>query len=199
MKISLGINLQRGPWGGGNQFGRALADYLQQKGANVCFDLTIPDLDLILLTEPRSNLRSSAYTDKDVFRYLGSENRNAIVVHRVNECDERKATKNVNPVLRRANLCADYTVFVSNWLKNLHLRQGMGCKSSRVIHNGSDRSIFHSTSYRPWERKGPLRLVTHHWGANWMKGFDIYKRLDRLIATDRYRQIVAFTYIGNLP
>jgi hypothetical protein len=199
MKISLGLNLQRGPWGGGNQFGRALADYLRQQGATVCFDLTSPDLDLILLAEPRSNLRSSAYTDRDVFRYLRSENPEAIVVHRVNECDERKNTNYVNSILRRANLCADYTVFVSDWLKNLHLEQGIACQTYGVIHNGSDRSIFHPTGYRPWDRKTPLRLVTHHWGASWMKGFDIYERLDRLLAADRYCQKVAFTYIGNLP
>ncbi len=35
MKISLGMNLQLGPWGGGNQFGHTLAEYLNRKGVEV--------------------------------------------------------------------------------------------------------------------------------------------------------------------
>ena len=70
MKISIGMNLQSGPWGGGNQFGQALVEYLRQQGAEVYFDLANPNLDLILLTEPRSALRISAYSDKDIIKYL---------------------------------------------------------------------------------------------------------------------------------
>jgi len=199
MKVSLGMNLQTGPWGGGNQFGLALANYLRERGVELCFDLAPPDLDVILLAEPRAKLRISAYTDREILQYLRHVNPKAIVVHRVNECDERKGTKEVNRRLRLANLCADHTVFVSNWLRNLHLQQGMRCKSNSVIRNGSDRAIFHPEGYRPWHGPEPLKLVTHHWGAGQMKGFDIYERLDRLLATRQYVGRVQFTYIGNLP
>lgn len=193
------MNLQPGPWGGGNQFGWALVKYLQQKGVVVSFDLSARDLDLILLTEPRAGLRISAYTDRDIFQYLRQVNPWAIVLHRVNDCDERKQTSGVNQRLMRANLCADYTVFVSTWLRDLLLEQGMRSTSYRVIHNGSDRTIFHAEGYRRWDRGSPLKLVTHHWGASWMKGFDIYEWIDRLLMSDCYKGRVAFTYIGNLP
>lgn len=198
MKISLGVNLQPGPFGGGNQAGRALAKYLVERGHSVHFDLKEPSLDIILLAEPRSELRISAFTDLQVVRYL-RRYPNAVVVHRVNECDERKGTRGVNRILRRANLCADHTVFVSDWLKRLHMRQGMPASSSSTILNGSDLEIFNSDGYSRWTDQGPLLIVTHHWGAHWMKGFDVYSKLDRLLASSEFGRQFSFTYIGNVP
>lgn len=199
MNVSIGVKLQSGPWGGGNQALSVLADYLRKKGVHVYFDLGNADLDIIVLTEPREFLKSSAYSDNDIIHYLRKVNRGTIVVHRVNECDERKATCDVNQRLRRANLCADHTVFVSGWLKDLHLNKGFACESYSVILNGSDRSIFHPMGYQRWDRKGPMKLITHHWGSHWMKGFDIYQRLDELMEKKRLESRISFTYVGNLP
>ena len=44
-----------------------------------------------------------------------------VVVHRINECDERKNTDYVNKSLIKANKVADHTVFVSSWLKKFLL------------------------------------------------------------------------------
>jgi hypothetical protein len=98
-----------------------------------------------------------------------------------------------------ANRCVDHTVFVSSWLKALFFQYPPPCASASVIRNGSERTIFHSRGYRPWAGQGPLKIVTHHWGANWLKGFDIYSQLDQLLADKRYRGQITFTYIGNLP
>ena len=199
MKLSIGTNIQPGPWGGGNQFVRALVEYLSEKDWTVCFDLKDPDLDTILLTDPRSNLKSSAYSDREIRKYLARTNRRTIVVHRINECDERKGTTDVNRILLRANRSADHTVFVSSWLRDLFLARGMRCKSYGVILNGSDRRIFNAEGYRRWDHASPLRLVTHHWGGHWMKGFYVYEQLDHMLATEEFGQEIAFTYIGNLP
>jgi len=199
MKVSIGMNLQSGPWGGGNRFGCAVAEYLRNTGVDVRFDLASSDTDAVLLMDPRRELTSCAYTDREIMYYLRRVNSRAIVVHRVNECDERKATTGVNRLLRCANLCADHTVFVSEWLRDLHVRQGMRCFPNTVILNGSDRRLFGPAGYQPWDGHGPLRLVTHHWGANRQKGFDIYGRLDRLLGTAQYRGRIAFTYVGNVP
>lgn len=199
MKISIGMRLRNGPWGGGNQFGNALADYLKRAGHEVIFDLHDSDIDVILLAVVVPDLDIYAYGDAEIFHYLRRVNPEAIVVHRVNECDERKGTHTINRMLRRAMLCADHVVFVSSWLRSLHLAQGMHPISDSVILNGSDRSIFHSSGYHPWDRRGPLRIVTHHWGAGWLKGFDIYQRLDEMLAQVAWQDRIQFTYVGNLP
>lgn len=199
MKVSIGFKLRTGPWGGGNQFGHALANQLRSEGIDVSFDLKDRDLDIILLTEPRGHLKSSAYTDKEILRYLYFQNRNAIVVHRINECDERKGTNTVNPILRRANRCADYTVFVGSWLRPLLEGQGLSPKRWSAILNGSDQTIFNPEGYTPWEGTGPLKLVTHHWSAHHLKGFDIYAQLDGMLGDPAFREQFEFTYVGNLP
>ena len=44
-----------------------------------------------------------------------------------------------------------------------------------------------------------LKIVTHHWGANWYKGFDTYQELDGLLSKPEYKDKISFTYIGNIP
>ena len=59
MKISLGINLQEGPWGGGNQFGKALLDYLSARDVEISFTLDDPNLDVIFETYLNGGLTGS--------------------------------------------------------------------------------------------------------------------------------------------
>ncbi len=199
MKISLGMNLQSGPWGGGNQFGNALAAYLKNKGVEVSFDLKSPNLDLIVLVEPRSKLRISAYTDQDIKTYLLHRNWQTLVIHRINECDERKGTTSVNQTLIKANACADHTVFISSWLRDLLLRHGLRTPSLNVILNGADQRIFNALDYHPWDHTGKVRFVTHHWGGGHLKGFDIYQYVDKLLGEAPYKDRVEFSYIGRIP
>lgn len=199
MKLSLGMNLHPGAWGGGNQFGHSLAEYLHHKGVEVSFDLREPDLDLIVLAEPRSNLKISAYSDKDIVKYLVRKNQRAVVVHRINECDERKGTTDVNQRLMRANSCADHTVFISSWLRDLFLEHGLQTSEHSVILNGANSKVFNAEGYNRWSGSGKLRLVTHHWGGGRLKGFDIYERLDAMLSEPTFSEKLEFTYIGNLP
>jgi hypothetical protein len=197
--VSFGMHLQKSPWGGGNQAISALSAYLEERGLAVGFDLERDDFDFVVLTDPRRELQSCSYSPAEIFRYRRLHPQ-TLVIHRVNECDERKGTHHLNRLLLRANLCADFTVFVSDWLRDLFLRAGLPCRRSCVIRNGSDRRIFHANGHVPWQGDGPLRIVTHHWSSHAMKGFDIYARLDDLLATTpSFRERFSFTYIGNVP
>jgi hypothetical protein len=164
----------------------------------VCFDLADRTVDIILLTEPRGNLRISAYSDKAISRHLLRANPNALVVHRINDSDERQGTGGVTRRLARANRVADYTVYVSRWLKDIYESQGLSGPSA-VIHNGADRKVFHPGGHRRWNGNEPLRLVTHHWSPNERKGFDVYARLDNLASVQPLRRRFQFTYVGRLP
>ena len=207
MKVSIGSKIIKGPWGGGNLFAINLKNYLENKGIDVVTDLNDDDIDIILMTEPRLTSPSSAYTHLDVNKYLNFVKRDSIVIHRVNECDEKridsnKKTRNkyfVNKYIIGANKSADFTVFVSSWLKDLYLEQGINSKQYGVILSGSDKNIFNRKNIIKWNKKEPLKVVTHHWGANWNKGFKFYLLLDELIEENVLDHNLQFTYIGNIP
>ena len=199
MKVAVGFRIQDGPWGGGNRFAAALVAALRERGDCVCQTLDEDDIDVILMMDPRWRHSSVTFTPGAILRYLLFTNRQALVVHRINECDERKQTRHMNPLLRRANYCADHTVFVSSWLRQLDLWQDRPDTPSSVITNGADAAVFNPRGWQPWLGLGPLKLVTHHWGGNWMKGFDIYQRLDAMMAEPEWSGRIKFTYIGNVP
>ena len=103
MKIAIGYIVQDNPWGGGNEFARSLAESLKSRGDEVRFDLIDSDIDIIVLTDPRENSPSVSFGAGAILRYLLLRNPHTLVVHRINECDERKNTQHMNRLLKRAN------------------------------------------------------------------------------------------------
>ena len=199
MKISIGSKIIEGPWGGGNLFVINLKNYLISNGHEVVHHLEDDDIDIILMTSPNHKAESSSYGYRDVYKYIKKIKRDSIVVHRINECDERKGTKNVNEFILNSNKVADATIFVSSWIESLYLNQGFKSENSRVILSGSDKNIFNQVNQSIWDKKSQLKIVTHHWGNNWNKGFEIYSKLDNMIYNNEINLDVKFTYIGNVP
>lgn len=200
MKISIGTKIQDGPWGGGNLFAINFSNYLIQNGHNVVFDLNDSDIDIILLTEPRKTSPSSSFTNYDISNYLKYVNSNALVVHRVNECDEHKDSKYINKYISFANQIADATIFVSTWIKNIYMNYGNFLqKPNYVILAGANENIFNRNNFIEWNRKEKIKLTTHHWSRNWKKGFEIYKEIDNLLSKNEYGKRIEFNFIGRLP
>ncbi len=198
MKLAIGMRPYAGPWGGGNRFIASLTEAAAAAGHAVVFDLQDSDIDLILLVDPRVRSANVAFGAGAIQRYL-AQNPRAVVVHRINECDERKGTKTMNLRLVMANQVADATAFVGEWLTRLpvwreHLRAPWF-----VVRNGADTSIFNRNGFRPWTGDGPLKLVTHHWGNHQMKGFDVYSKIDDLMESPTWRGKIELTYVGRLP
>ena len=199
MKVAIGSRPYDGPWGGGNRFVAALCEALTNGGHAVVHSLSDADIDIILMIDPRVRSPNVAFGPGAIMRYLTWKNSNAIVIHRVNECDERKQQAFINDKLVRANLVADVTVFVGGWMKELpvwreHLRE-----RHFVIHNGADTRLFNRRYFKPWDGKGPFKLVTHHWGNHPMKGLDVYQAIGRMVASNAPPEGLQFTYVGNLP
>jgi len=197
MKVAIGYHLQEGPWGGGNQFAQSLVAALRDHGHQVCFGLEEQDIDLILLTEVRARSPSSAFHAGSVLRYLQFCNSRAVVVHRINECDERKGTRHMNRLLCRANYAADHTVFIASWLRELNVWRND--RPTSVVLNGGDPLLFKPLENHLWQPGMPLKIVTHHWGGNRLKGTDVYEKLDSLLGAEEWRERIEFTYVGNLP
>ena len=199
MKVSIGAYLKDGPWGGGNLFFKNLKDFLEKKNHKVVNHLLDDDIDLILLTDPRKESESSSFTHEEIVKYKNKINSQVKVVHRINECDERKNTKGLNQFIYEANKCTDSTVFVSNWIKKLYYNQGFELEQPEVIMSGSNANIFNSINKKEWGKNEKLKIVTHHWGGNWNKGFDVYQLLDELLDDSEFSSLFEFTYIGNIP
>ena len=74
MKTAIGYEVIEGPWGGGNRF----------VGALICGHTTA---------------ETSIATDlhDDILRYLMFHNPPAVVIHRINECEERKNIRTEHP------------------------------------------------------------------------------------------------------
>lgn len=199
MKIAIGMNIQEGAFGGGNQFGKALSEYLSKHGHEVFFDLQKPDLDLILMTDPRTWLKSVSFGPVEVMKYVRRINPNTILVHRVNECDERKGTRYMNKLLSRANFIMDHTVYVGSWLFDLFRNQGLQFTLSySIIKNGADPNVFRFKQKNLHLPK-KIKLVTHHWAANWKKGWDVYMHLDAMLEQPKYQDRFELHFIGNVP
>ena len=199
MKVAIGSHIIEGPWGGGNLFSLNLKNYLKEQEISVCHDLASNEIDIILLTEPRIESSTSSITLFESLMYKKLVNKNVKIVHRINECDERKNTNYVNKKMLSLSKNVDFTIFVSSWIYELYNNQGFNKENYKVILSGSDGKIFNNTEKNIWNGSGKLRIVTHHWGNNWNKGFEIYSLLDRLLKNENFSQKFEFTYIGNTP
>jgi glycosyltransferase involved in cell wall biosynthesis len=103
-------------------------------------------------------------------------------IHRVNECDLRKGTHEIDEILRQANRNVDFTVFVSHWLRDYFVDRWFDPRRPhRVIQNGADPKLFYPRLDREYADGEALKLVTHHWSDNWNKGFKVYEQVDRMI------------------
>lgn len=199
MKIAIGMHLQEGSFGGGNQFGTLLSSNLKKRGHEVFFDLNEPKLDLILMTDPRTSLRSVSFGPVEIMNYVRKINQNALLVHRINECDERKGTRTLNRTLALANATMDHTVYIASWLVDLFKKQRLVfTQQYSVIKNGADPSVF-TFEKKILDPSKKIKLVTHHWASNWMKGWDVYSYLDGLLDTEEFGSKFEFHYIGNHP
>ena len=198
MKISIGSRIIHGPWCGGNLFVINLSNFLIQNGHEVVYDLSHKDIDLILLTDPRAkNESTSKFNHSDILKYKKYVNSNVTVVQRINECDERKDTSGINNFYLEASKCADKVIFVSKWLASIYNKLGLEKDKTIIIMSGSDNNIF-SPSSMDINLPKKFSLVTHHWSSHHNKGFDTYNMIDESLNNQKWKNLIEFTYIGNL-
>lgn len=199
MKISLNAKKITGAYGGGNQFANGLESYLTEQG-HIVYRKLVPNLDLILIVSSKRHYQTTSYDIDAIYDYKEIYP-NTIIVHRVNSCDEpRGRDLGINAAMLAVNQLADHTIFISTFVRELFTKHGMDMsKSHSTILNGGNANIFYPTESLPNTSNRKLRIVTHHWSTNYMKGFDIYERLGLLLNTEPFKEMFTFTYIGNIP
>jgi hypothetical protein len=189
MKIMFNRKIIEGPWGGGNLFVKAMSEFLQRNGHSVCFDFE-DDIDIIFMVDPREIDQNEGYSADDIVEY-GSKFPNTEIIHRINECDQRKGTDFMDSILMESNRIADHTIFISEWLAYYFIERGFD-REYEVVYNGCNINHFFPLDNKT-KLNRPVKLVTHHWSDNWLKGFDIYTALDEILPS----YDIEFTYVGR--
>ena len=180
-RVAFSMHPVKGPWGGSSAFVHQFGAFLERRGYEICFSLRRP-VDAIILIDPREDLESKAFGPAEIADYK-QRHPQVRVLHRVNECDLRKGSDFMDDLLAKASPLADYTVFISSWLRDHHAERWFDRKRPHtVIYNGADPRVFHPLGLAHYDGTGPFRIVTHHWADSRIKGYDLYEQVDHLIA-----------------
>lgn len=187
----------RGPWGGSSAFVKQMGRWLERHGYAVQY--SVENADVVIVIDPREDLQNKAFGMDQIDSYRRS-NPAVKVVHRVNECDQRKGTDWMDALLSEANKSADHTVFISQWLRDYHIERWFPRERPHtVVYNGADAGVFHPVGGARFHNTGgPFRIVTHHWSDNPLKGFDVYAEIDQKIAAGDLAA-TEFWVIGRWP
>ena len=179
-------------FGGGNFFVKNLSDFLKQKKYDIVYEL-VPNIDIIFIIDPRKN-KSNNFKYQEIIDYKNT-NPNVKIIHRVNENDmKREKSINIEPLLIETMKIADIVVFVSEWMEKYFIKKYKLKLNSTYIINGCDESIFYPPKNKLFDKNKKIKIVTHHFSSNYLKGFHIYNELDKLLDKESNFE---FTFIGN--
>lgn len=187
MKIHILYNFQEGPWGGGNQFLKALKQELINQGV---YESSSQAAEVILF--------NSHHFFDDVFK-LKKRFPEKIFIHRIDGPLGlyRGRDKIIDRIIFKFNdLLADGTAFQSHWSKaqNQKLHNARN-KFEAVIHNAPDSAVFNKQNKKPFRPQEKIGLIAVSWSSNIKKGFDIYKYLDENLDFSKYEMV----FVGNSP
>lgn len=221
-KIHLNRVPVSGPWGGGTKFVAAIRDRLMSMGHTVChkiepgidrficFDPRHSDAGESILDILRYRDMYNTYTSRYTTSTSTPECR---ILMRVGDVGSH-GKEHLTSLLLSCVYLVDDVVFPSRWaydylvdsISRLNappdLRQNIRTAYDNlqfsIIENRphavfyEHRNMMTADELHAELRNRKLRVVTHHWSTNPMKGFEHYKLLDA-------RDDIDFTYIGRVP
>lgn len=185
LKIKLLFELKNGPFGGGNQFLKAIRKELAKK--NVLFVDNPKEADVFLAITYHHLLEAvklkRLYPDKKLIFRLGDVFRH----HRGSRW------KTMDRIIALTASASDGAILQSNW--SLKEAQKMGFRNNNftIIHNAVDPVLFNSENKLP--HSGKTKLIAVSWSQNKNKGFSFYKFIDDHLDFNKYEM----TFIGHSP
>lgn len=187
MKINIFLNIKSGPYGGGNQFLKALRDYFIKIGA---YTDNIESSDVILF--------NSHHQIEDLLK-IKYKFPKKIFIHRIDGPVFliRKDNKLLDKLIYKFNnKIADATVFQSNWSKERNLELGLKPnKFETIIYNAPNSEIFNKYDKIAFDNNRKTKIIATSWASNMSKGFKSYKYLDEKLSFLKYEM----TFCGNSP
>ena len=176
------------PYGGGNQFLRALWNELESRGWRLENNTISP--------ATRACVYNSFNFDFDRLRALRRDR--CRMVHRVDGPVSiyRGRDEGIDRKIWEINReLADVTIFQSEYSRSKHADMGLEFKQVSVIHNAADPAIFHARGRSPFDRSRKVRIITTSWSDNANKGAEVFAWLESRLDWDRFE----ITFVGRSP
>jgi glycosyltransferase involved in cell wall biosynthesis len=195
MKLYVNRRPFYGPFGGGAKFVNALYERLGDKIVD-----RIEDANTLLIAGMGADNDSFMPSAMQVMNYANSPRtrlKKLKIITRVNDCDARKDTHNVDGEIAAVVRESTHVVYVSEWMcsyfanhKFVHLRH----PNTHVIINGCDKGIFKDHNNKLSRVSDKVHIVSHSWSDNKLKGEDVFAWLDEFVGK---HDDFEFTFIGR--
>jgi glycosyltransferase involved in cell wall biosynthesis len=181
--IAIAYKCRKAPWGGGNQFIKALK---RTMGSEVLDDLTNDKvIGCIVNSFHIDNTSLTSY-------------RKLKLIHRIDGPTFLIRGKDHNldvELFKFNNTFADYTVFQSMWSLVNNIKLGLIPVNPVLIGNAVDPKIFNTNTRKKFSRDRKIRLISSSWSDNVNKGWETFKWLDENLDWSKYE----YTFVGRVP
>ena len=192
MKLAIAYTFMEGPYGGGNQFLKALRNQLAQQNSYT------PDIKQASALLANANPGSLSRLLRQLTAFKQQHPRKPIIV-RIDGPTSLVRGKGAHIdqlTAKMIDLHADGLIYQSDWSKNKNREMfNTHAPYQTTIHNAVNQKIFHPSATNPANPSNKIQLIASSWSSNMRKGFDIYKHLDQHLDWTRY----AMTFVGNSP
>ncbi len=194
LKIHIVYNFTDAPFGGSNQFLKALKNYFIHQNV---YSEQIEQADVIILN---SHLFGQGKTLFDIIWKNRRLFQQKTILHRVDGPVSLYQANNrfsVDKYVFKINrLVADGTIFQSAWSQKKCKEVGIPQKVFELVtFNAPDPSIFFSSNIELPKSGDKFKIIATSWSTNPNKGFDIYEFLDNHLDFDKYEM----TFVGRSP
>ncbi len=192
MKISVLYKFQSGPWGGGNQFLKALRNKLTENGQ---YEKNPRQADVVLFNVYPFG---AEYLFREAVK-IKKEFPNKPLVYRLDGplFLYRGRDKDIDLIIKKfGDAAVDGIVFQSKWsMEQNKTKLGISAPHETFIYNASNNEIFNDNNKSPYHPEQKIKIIATSWSANWNKGFKIYKHLDQSLDFSKYEM----TFVGHSP
>ncbi|RXK00107.1 hypothetical protein CRU98_02845 [Arcobacter sp. CECT 8986] len=193
MKIYILYPFKDGPWGGANQFLKAVREYFIKKQS---YTENMKEADIILFNSSPSKEFNGLV---DIVKKLKVNYPNKIFVNRIDGPVFYIRDRNlfIDKAFYKFNdkIC-DGTVFQSNWSREKNIYLGMKINHfETTILNAPNLEIFNSNGKKSFNKNEKIKLIATSWSSNIKKGFEVYKWIDKNLDFKKYEM----TFVGNSP
>jgi len=183
MKINILYNFLDGPYGGGNQFLKALRNEFMIKGVYE----DNPMLADIIIVNSKDNLDKAELLAKKYHKKC---------IHRIDGVFSlyRGESEKYNDelVYNFSKHYASGIIYQSQWSKTSHYTNGaLPHSNEAIIYNAVNPEIF----YPKLKSNNKIKLITTSWSSNYRKGFHYLEYLDNNLDFSKFD----YTFIGNSP